>query len=88
MFYAHVPDVEKVFHLVLACKVAAGFGLLGSLDVFVGNKVVEHDGNFVYIKHRIKSSLVKLVDRHRCGDIVAQHHIQLGADQLPGLNRI
>ena len=44
------------------------------------------DGNVLRVEHAVKACLLKLVDGDRGGDIVAQHDIELGIDELACLD--
>ena len=48
--------------------------------------MIQHDVDAGLVEHRVEPGLLKLIDGHRGGDIVAQHHIQSGVDQLPCLD--
>ena len=83
---AHLAHVKKVEDVVFVGKVAAAFGLLGALDVLVGHKVVQHNVDLFVVVDRGKPGFLKLVDGNGGGDVVAQHHVQVSVDQLPGLD--
>ena len=68
---AHLAHIVEVADAVTARKFTAGLGLLGSLDVLVGNKVVENDCNSVLIEYVFKSRFFKFIDRNRRCDVVA-----------------
>ena len=38
------------------------------------------------IENRVKTGLFKLIDGHRRGDVIAQHNIQFGVDELACLD--
>ena len=82
---AHAAHVKEIGDVVFAGKVPGLAALLRSLNVLIGDKVVQHQCDAVLIKNRTGPALLKFVDGYRAGNIVAQHHIQLGFDELPGL---
>ena len=79
---AHAAHVEKVEDIVLVGELAALLGLGRALDVLVGDKVIQHDVDAGVIEHRVEPCFFKFVDGHRGGDIIAEHHIELGVDEL------
>ena len=84
--HAHLAHVEEVGDAVL---VGEGPGLqaqLGGLDVLAGGVVVQDDGDLVLVKDLGEARLLKLGDGHRGGDVVAQHHVHLGLDELAHLH--
>ena len=85
MLDAHFAHVIEVADTVLTGKFPALLALLGRLDVLVGDKVVKDDGDFVFVEYGVKAVFGKLVDSHGGGDVVAQHDVQLGPDQLTGI---
>ena len=85
---AHLAHIVEVQDVVLVGEGAALLGLGGALDVLVGDKVVQHDGDVFLVEHAVKAGLFKFVDGHRGGDVVAQHNIQLGVDQLARLDLV
>ena len=83
---AHLANVVEVEDVVLVCELAALLGLGRALDVLVGHEVVENDGDVLFVEHAVKACLLELVDGHRCGDVVAQHDVELGVDELARLD--
>ncbi len=71
VFDAHFSDIEEIFDVEAVGELAAGGGLLGSFDVFVGNKVVEDDVDFLVVVHFVESGFVKFADGDGCRDVVA-----------------
>ncbi len=63
-------------------------GLLGGLDVLVRGEVVRHEGDLVLVKDRLLAELGKLIDGYRRSDVVSEHHIQVGHDQLAGTHAL
>ena len=86
MLNAHLAHIVEVEDVVLVGKLAALLGLGCALDVLVGHKVVQHDGNVLLVEHTVKTGLFKLVDGNRGGDVVAQHDVQLCIDELACLD--
>lgn len=58
--------------------------MLRRLDVLVGDKMIEDDGNSVFIKDLVKARFFKFIYRHGRRDIVAEHDVKLCIDQLTG----
>ena len=86
VFNAHGAHVVEIQNVVLVGKFPALFGLLGALDVLVGHKVIQHNVHPGLVKDRIKARFLKFVDGDGGGDVVAQHNIQLGVDELSRLD--
>ena len=82
MLDAHLADVVEVADAVRAGEIAAGFGLLGGLDVLIGDEVVEDDGDAVAIEDLGEAGFVEFVDGDGGGDVIAEDDVQLCADQL------
>ena len=74
---AHLAHIVEVGDVVLVGKVPAPGAQLGGLDVLTGGGVVQHNGDLVLVKHRGQPRLLKLFDGHGCGNVVAQHQVQL-----------
>ena len=83
---AHLANVVEVEDVVLVCELAALLGLGRALDVLVGDKVVEHDVDAGLVKDGIKARLVELIDGHRGRNIVAEHDVEPGVDELARRN--
>ena len=83
---AHLTDIVEVEDIVLIGKLPALLGLGSALDILVGYKVIQNDGDMLFIKHTVETGALKLVDGHRGGDIVAQHNVQLCVDELACLD--
>ena len=83
---AHLAHIVEVEDIVFVGELAALLGLGGALDVLVGHKVVQHNGNVLFVEHTVKTGLFKLVDGNRGGDVVAQHDVQLCIDELACLD--
>ena len=86
MFDAHLAHIIEVQDIIFVGKLAALLGLGRTLDVLVGDKVVQHDGDVLFIEHAVEPGLFKLVDGNGSGDIIAQHDIELGVDELACLD--
>ena len=84
MLDAHLAHVIEMADAVLAGELPAGFGLLGSLDILVGHKMVQDDDHLVLVIDPVKACFFELIHRHRGSDIIAQNNVQLGLDQLSG----
>ena len=82
MLDTHLTHIVEVEDVVFVSKLAALLGLGGALDILVGYKVVQHDVDAGAVKHRVKTGLLKLVDSYRGGDVVTQHDVELGVDEL------
>ena len=62
---AHLAHIVEVKDIVFVGELAALLGLGGTLDVLVGHKVVQHDGDVLFVEHTVKTGLFKLVDGNR-----------------------
>ena len=82
VLHTHLAHVEEVGDLVLVGEVPGLQTQLGGLDVLAGGVVVQDNGDLVLVKHLGEARLLKLGDGHRGGDVVAQHHVHLGLDEL------
>ena len=80
---AHGAYVVVVVDFKFPGKGPALLALGGGLDILVGGEVVHHQGNAAFVKHLVKARRLELVDSHRGGNVIAQHQIQFGLDQLP-----
>ena len=83
MLDPHLSDIVKMADALFPGKVPACLGLLGRLDILVGNKMVQHNDHPLRVKDPGQPRTAKGVHRNGRGDIIAQHEIQSGADQLP-----
>lgn len=86
MLHAHLAHVEEVDDAVSAGELPALLGLLGALDVLVGDEVIQNDVHPGLVENIAKARLFKLVDGHRSGDVVAQDNIKVRLDQLSRLD--
>ena len=86
VLHAHLAYIIEVVQIKLPGEGAALEALLGGLDVLVGGEMVHDHGDFALVKHPGKALLLKFPDGHGGGDVVAQDHVQLGPDQLTGLD--
>ena len=82
----HLANIVEVEDIVLIGKLPALLGLSSALDILIGHKVIQHNGDMFFIKHAVKTGALKLVDGHRSSDIVAQHDVQLCVDELACLD--
>ena len=53
---------------------------------FVGNEVVEDDGDVLFVEHAVEARLFELVDGDGGSDVIAQHDVELGVDELACLD--
>ena len=83
---AHLAHIVEVENVVFVGELAALLGLGCALDVLVGHEVVQHDGDVLFIEHAVEARSLELVDGDGGGDIIAQHDVELGVDELPGLD--
>ena len=88
VLHAHVAHVKEVGDLVLEGKLPGLFAQPGGLDVLAGGVVVQDDGDLVPVEDLGKARLFKLCNRHGGGDIVAQHQVQPGLDELARLHLV
>ena len=86
MFNTHLAYIVEVQDVVFVGKFPALFGLGGTLDILIGHKVVQHDVHAGLVKDGIESGFFKLIDGHGGGNIVAQHDVELGIDELARLD--
>ena len=86
VFNAHLTDVVEIEDVVFVGELTALLGLGGALDILVGDEVVQHDGDMLFVEHAVKACLLELVDGNGGGDVVAQHEIQLCVDELACLD--
>ena len=86
MLDAHLTDIVEVEDIVFIGELPALLGLGSALDILIGYKVIQHNGDMLFIKHAVETGALKLVDGHRGGDIVAQHNVQLCVDELACLD--
>ena len=86
VLHAHLAHVEEVDDAVSAGELPALLGLLGALDVLVGDEVIQNDVHPGLVENIAKARLFKLVDGNRGGDVVAQHDVQLCIDELACLD--
>ena len=75
MFHAHLPAVVKSGDVHLGGKVAATAALLGRLYILVWGEMIHHQCDFVAVENGIGAHAAKLVDGHRCCDVVGQHPV-------------
>ena len=88
VLHPYGAHIKEIFDFVLAGKRARCGAELCRFDILTGGVVIQHEGNFVFVKHFGESCVLKYADGHRRGNIVAQHQIQFALDQLPGLHTI
>mgnify|MGYP006959229162 CR=1 FL=1 len=86
MFHTHLTDIVKMRHLLFFAEIAAHFALNGRLDILVGREVIHYHGDAVFVVDTVKTELVKLANRHRRGDVVAENTVKLHQNQLSGFN--
>ena len=88
MFNAHISHIKEVFNAKFPGKIPAFLTLLGRFDVLVGGKVVQHQVYPALIEYMVKALSPEYIHRHCSGDVVAQHLVQPGADELARLDGI
>ena len=88
VLHAHLAHIEEIGDLMLMGKIPGLEAQFRGFDVLAGRIVVQNDGDLVPVKDPGEAGLFKLGDGHRCGDVVAQHHVHLGLDQLTHLHGI
>ena len=82
MLNAHLTDVEEVHDLMFIAEIAALLTLDRGRDILVRYKVVEDDGDLFFVEDVFYTKLLKLADRHRGRNVVAQYPVQLRHHQL------
>ena len=83
---AHLAHIVEIEDVVLVGELAALLGLGRALDVLVGNEVVEDDGDVLFVEHAVEARLFELVDGDGGSDVIAQHDVELGVDELARLD--
>ena len=86
MFHAHAAHLVVVGDALLAREVAHDLGLLGALDVLVGDVMVGNEGDLLGIEHLLDADLAELFDGDGGGDVVGQHEVEIAFDQLTRLH--
>ena len=86
MLDAHLAHIVEIEDVVLVGELAALLGLGRALDVLVGNEVVEDDGDVLFVEHAVEARLFELVDGDGGSDVIAQHDVELGVDELARLD--
>ncbi len=88
VLHAHLSHVKEIGNFMLVGKLPGLLAQLGGLDVLAGGVVVQNDGDFILVKDLGEARLLKFGDGHRGGDVVAQHQIQSGLDELTSLHLV
>ena len=88
VFHAHLSHVVEVGDVEALGKSPGLSAELGRLDVLAGGIVVQNDGDLVLVKDLSQPCLVKLGDGHRRGDVIAQHQVQPGLNELARLDGV
>ena len=66
---SHLSHVKIIGDLLAAGKFPHTLAVLRRLDIFVGDKMIHHQGNLILIKDLLLFQLSHLADGHRGGDI-------------------
>ena len=83
MLNSHLSHIKIVGDLMTTGKFTDTFAVFCGFDVFVRDKMIHNQGNFILMKYcPAYSAFVHLMDSHRCGDIISQNQIQIGFDEL------
>ena len=82
MLDAHAPDLIVMDNVLCAGKLAHLLGERRRLDILVRHEVIRNQRNLFGIKNLRCAHTIELVDRHRSGDVVAQHKVQLAHEQF------
>ena len=85
---AHGAHVIVVVDIELPGEGPALLALGGGLDVLVGGEVIHHHGDAALVENLGEARGLKLVDGHRRGNVIAQHQVQFGLDQLSGTDAV
>ena len=88
VLHPHMAHIEEVGNIVFVGKVPGLQTQLSGLDVLAGGVVVQDNGDLVLVKDLGETCFLKFCDRHGGGDVVAQHHIHFGLDELPHLHMV
>jgi len=86
MFNAHFTYIVIVVDVEPPCKCAAFLALFGTFDIFVRCEVVHDERYPALVVDFAEACTFKFVDGDRSGDVVGQHHVEAGADELPWNN--
>ena len=83
MLDSHFSYVIEILQVEASGEGPAFFTLLRALDVFVRGEVIHDERNSAPVEDAVKPRLIELIDGYRTGDVICQHHVQPGVDQLP-----
>ena len=86
MLDAHAAHLVVVGDTLLAREIAHDLGLLGALDVLVGDVVIGDESDLRRIEHLLDADLAELFDGNGGGDVVGQHEVEIAFDQLTRLH--
>ena len=82
---AHLSYVEVVAYFMFAGKFTDAFAVFGGFDVFVGDKMIHYQGNFILVEYFFAVHFFHLADGYRCCDVIAKNQIEICFDKLSGL---
>ena len=82
----HGAYVKEMSDIEALREIAGGLAQLCGLDVLAGGVMIEDDSDFVLIEDAGEAGLVEFDDGDGGGDVIAQHQIELGFDQITGLD--
>ena len=86
MLDAHAAHLVVVGDTLLAREIAHDLGLLGALDVLVGDVMVGHERDLRGIEHLLNANLAEFFDGDGGGNVVGQHEVEIAFDQLTRLH--
>ena len=82
MLDAHLSHVEVIGYLLTTGEFTDAFAVLCGFDVFIRDKMIHNQGDFILMEYVLLIQLLHLADSYRCGDIISQNQIQIGLDEL------
>ena len=88
MFDSHLAHFKIVGDLVALCKLPHTLTVLRRLNVLVRHKMIRHKRDLILVEYTVHVHLLHLLDGYRTGDIIAQHQIKIGLDQLSRFHMI
>ena len=82
MLDSHFAHFKVIGNLIAVSKFPHAFAVLCGFNILVGDKVIRHKGDFIFIKNAIHLHLFHFLNRNRTGNIISKHQIQIRLNQL------
>ena len=73
-----------MLYIVRMREITHVFAVVRRLDILVRGKMIRHQRNLRIVENALLIEFLHPVDGNRARDIIGQHHIQIGHDQLSG----